>query len=151
MIDAERVTYIFTSSLSPDGKRVEGITMDFGLKIDERYREEVKGMLRQLNDNFFDDTGGGWSFLQMCVTKDGQQWGEHRNMQELCCLAIALDLGKWLMPREFWRMMPGGMPYIVFTRKEIFDEMGSSSADVLPATGEGSSRSADDRSSSTEL
>jgi hypothetical protein len=69
-------------------------------------------MLGELDEKFFGDTGGG--FLELCQTKDGHQWGEHRDMEALCVLAIAASLGQWCAPRELWSVLPGGMPYVVF-------------------------------------
>jgi len=54
----------------------------------------------------------GWSFLQMCEDKHGQQWtGEHRAMEELVVLGQAAGFVALLAPREMWPVLPGGMPY----------------------------------------
>jgi hypothetical protein len=80
----------------------------------EEVRPIVKEMLSNLPDTFMSSKGGGMSTLEMCVDKNGTQWGEHRSMEQLCCLAIALKLGKWcLEERMLWSMLPGGMPYFV--------------------------------------
>jgi hypothetical protein len=34
-------------------------------------------------------------------------------MDELVCLGLAIGRIAFLMPREMWEMLPGGMPYIV--------------------------------------
>ena len=73
----------------------------------------IKNMLNALPEKFHKTTGGGWSFLQMCMDKDGRQWGEHSSMDELLCLGIAAGMASYAMPRESWGMFPGNMPYIV--------------------------------------
>lgn len=77
----------------------------------EEKREDLVSMLKELDDKFFVGKGEGYSFLNACMTKNGRQWGEHRNIDELICLGIGLGLVKFCMPREMWKVMPGGMPY----------------------------------------
>lgn len=80
----------------------------------ESHRAEVVAILREMPETFHKGTGGGYSFLGLCEDKNGAQWGEHTNMDELCVLAIGLKLGDWCLPREMWPVLPGGMPYIGF-------------------------------------
>ena len=96
---------------------VEGIVRKWGFHPDrlEAHKEEVRNILALFPDEFMQGKGGGWSFLNLCNTKDGVQWGEHPDMEALCCLAIGLGLGKWQMPKEMWSIFPGGMPYVAFT------------------------------------
>jgi hypothetical protein len=100
---------------------VEGITNKFGLhsgRVAEK-REEVRAMLDEMPAQFHRDSGGGWSFLNLCDDKHGVQWADNQaTMQELVVLAIASGFGKMLMPREMWPIMPGGMPYIEFNTAE---------------------------------
>lgn len=57
--------------------------------------------------------GGGWSFLQACEDRDGNQWtGLHQTMDELFTLGIAIEYARFLVPRDMWAMFPGGMPYL---------------------------------------
>lgn len=100
---------------------VDGIVNRFGFNLGrlESHREEVKAFLAELPDGFQEGKGGGWSFLQACMTRDGNQWGEHRNMEQLFVLAIGLKLARWQMPREMWRSLPGGMPYVVVQTSPI--------------------------------
>lgn len=53
-------------------------------------------------------------FLLFSFTRDGEHWGEHINCQELVCLAIGTGLANYCLSREFWRLLPGGVPYVVF-------------------------------------
>lgn len=69
-------------------------------------------MLADLPDEFMQEKGGGWSFLNMCMTKDGEQWGEHPNMEELMVLGCGLGLMKLQLPRAVWSSLPGGVPYL---------------------------------------
>lgn len=104
-------------AIPPGAIIVDGITGSFGLHPDRlaAHKDEIAEILAEMNSNFFQNGGGGWSFLNLCVDKHGNQWtGEHRIMEMLCVLAIGLDLGKWMLHRSMWPAMPGGMPYIVF-------------------------------------
>lgn len=103
-----------------DAVIVEGIVNTYGFHPGrlESHRADVATMLEDLPEIFKASVGGGWSFLQMCVDKEDHQWGEHKNMEELCCLAIGLKLGEWMVPRDYWPMLPGGMPYFVYLDKE---------------------------------
>jgi hypothetical protein len=105
-------------SYDADYVRIEGIvrTFTFDKKKLEEHREQIIDLVDWLPDEFFEDKGGGWSFLNLCNDRDGVQWtGLHQDMETLCCLAIAVDKGKWLLPREVWSSLPGAMPYISFT------------------------------------
>lgn len=76
-------------------------------------RETIREMLAELPESF--DAHGpskGMSFLAACETKNGVQWGEHRSMETLFALGAACGFVKYLLPREMWRALPGGMPYL---------------------------------------
>lgn len=126
MIDSERVNEIFLDSLFKDGedttnrREVEGILNKFGFHPErlESHRTEIEEMLMQLPDEFKQSIGGGWSFLQACMDRDGNQWtGLHRRMDQLFSLGIALGKVKNQLPRELWEALPGGMPYFVVLDK----------------------------------
>jgi hypothetical protein len=96
---------------------VEGVVGNyvFNKKRLESHRDDISSMIEQLPDTFLAGVGGGWSFLNLCVDKDDNQWtGDHRAQECLCVLAIGNDLGKWLLPKELWNALPGGVPYIAF-------------------------------------
>lgn len=98
-----------------DCVKVEGILHNMGFHPGrlESHREDVRSMLEQLPNEFrIDGPGGGWTFLNACNRKDGVQWGEHHQMEMLFCLGIGLGLAKWLLPRDTWAVLPGGMPYV---------------------------------------
>ena len=122
-LNAENVEDVFMDCLFKDGEvefyepkdmiMTEGIrnSMGFNPERIEKHREDVKSMLSQLPEPFFKQIGGGWSFLNAIETRDGEQWAEHKNVEQLLTLGIGLGYASYLMPREMWKMFPGGMPY----------------------------------------
>jgi len=95
---------------------VEGIMSKFAFNPEqlEKYKNRIIELLSELPVQFRQDSGGGWSFLNACNTKDGKQWtGLHLRMEQLFMLGMAIGKAKFLMPREMWKMFPGSMPYIV--------------------------------------
>lgn len=124
-IDATKLDTVFRDclyrdeELPADGKApegtvvVQGVMYTFGFHPGrlEGHREEVKAWLMALPHTFRTSEGGGWSFLNACNDEDGVQWGQHMNMEQLFCLGVGLGLAKCQMPREMWRLLPGGMPY----------------------------------------
>lgn len=98
-----------------DALKVEMIVNDYGfhpVRVQE-HREEIVAMLDELPDEFKLSTGGGgWTFLNACNTKDGEQWtGLHKQMEALFALGIAVDYVSEVLPRALWEILPGGMPY----------------------------------------
>lgn len=79
------------------------------------HARDVRTMLTQLPDNFHQNIGGGWSFLNMCMRSDGEQWtGLHQTQEHLAVLAIGLGMGSWLPPdRKMWGSFPGSVPYFI--------------------------------------
>lgn len=100
-----------------EGVLVEGLryTLAFHPLRLQAYRAEVIEFVQAMDPAFHSGSGGGSSFLNLCMDKDGEQWGEHRECDQLLCLALACGFASYLMPREFWSAMPGGLPYIVFS------------------------------------
>jgi len=74
---------------------------------------DIIEMLNDLPDEFKKTGGGGWSFLNMCIDKNGNQWGEHSNIDELIILGNTIGKVSFQLPREMWSILPGGMPYVV--------------------------------------
>ena len=95
---------------------VEGIQNKIGFhpgRLEEK-RAKVTEWLKALPHTFRRNEGGGWSFLNACNQENGVQWtGFHRSMDQLFCLGMGLNLVECQMPREMWKMLPGGMPYYV--------------------------------------
>lgn len=128
LIDPNRVEFIFDDCLHvtteeggepTDGHPdYEGIIATYCLhpkRVDD-YKLEIAEMLENLPDPFQEDTGGGWSFLNACDDKNGEQWtGLHRTMEHLFILGMAIGRVKSILPRELWPALPGGVPYYVVT------------------------------------
>ena len=106
-------------SLPPSGCIVEGIVGGYGFHSDRlsECREKLVEMIGMLPEGFNRDSGGGWSFLNLCETKDGILWtGFQKTCGEFFCLCKGLRLADYLFPRSLWGKLPGGVPYIVFNR-----------------------------------
>jgi len=96
--------------------KAEGIITNVGFHPTrlKSHKEEIEKMLDELPDEFKKSGGGGWSFLNACNDKDGNQWtGLHETMEQLILLGIAIGKVKFQLPREMWKVLPGGMPYLV--------------------------------------
>lgn len=98
---------------------VEGLTKKvvFSVEKVKSHSDTIYALLNELPETFFDGRGGGWSFLNMAQDKNGNQWGEQINAQELMLLGIASGYMNYLLPRDVWFLLPGGVPYVV-----VFDE-----------------------------
>lgn len=76
---------------------------------------EISALLAELPVAFRagEPGGGGWTFLNACDDRHGRQWtGLHIKVEALFALGIAVGKARWLMPREMWDVLPGGMPYV---------------------------------------
>jgi hypothetical protein len=120
-LTAKNVEEVFLDCLFEEGVTpehfiaVEGIVNNFGfdpIKIDTN-KDKIKELLDQLPETFQEKSGGGWSFLNACITIENVQWGEHRNMEQLVTLGIACNQVKYCMPRSLWSALPGGVPYFM--------------------------------------
>lgn len=100
----------------PGAILVEGLVRTFGLHPGrlESHREEVKAILLEMPAVFHKGNGDGMSFLNLCNDKNENLWGQHRDMEALCCLAIGLGMGQFMLGREMWSVFPGGVPYVGF-------------------------------------
>jgi hypothetical protein len=84
----------------------------------EARKADILDMLHQLPESFrvgVNRCGEGDSFLSACMTKDGVHWGEHAHMEALFCLGIGVGAVEFPLPRELWKILPGGMPYVCVT------------------------------------
>lgn len=124
MIDPIKVRQVATACFSEDGPesiKAPGIMVDylFDKKRLEFHREEIKTWLEQLPVEFravSQGGGGGWSFLNFCMTKDEELWtGEHSTCELLLCLGEALGYITFSLPRDVWSALPGGVPYLMVT------------------------------------
>lgn len=121
MINATRVHEIFIACLFKDGEdtthhiKAEGVVHNIGFHPErlEVHREEVKTLLSDLPEPFMASKGGGWSFLNAPMDRNGNQWGEQTNAEELLLLGVGLGIVICQLPREMWSVLPGGVPYFV--------------------------------------
>lgn len=129
-LTAQNVENVFKACLFKENENIENSTIvdgittkcSFNSKHIEENKSNIENMLAQLPDEFKKQNGGGWSFLNLCNNNKGEQWtGFHFRMEQLICLGMAIKKVKYLMPREMWNMLPGGMPYLVI--EEIKEEL----------------------------
>lgn len=120
VLQVEKVRTIFldcmwkTNENMTDLVKVEGIESKvmFSKQRLGEHKEEIVNMLNELPDEFKEGSGGGWTFLNACVDKHGNQWtGQHDIMEQLFLLGLAIGKVIYLLPRELWSVLPGGMPY----------------------------------------
>lgn len=121
-LTAKAVQALVTHCLFKEGESTEnavkaqGAVMSLGFHPErlEASREAIKELLEQLPEQFHQATGGGWSFLNACMTKENDQWGEHRDIDNLLCLAFATKQARFCFEdRKMWSILPGNMPYFV--------------------------------------
>lgn len=92
---------------------IQGVMMRIGFhpgRLAEK-RDEIKALLMELPDNFHKDKGGGWSFLNACMDRHDNHWGEHVHVDGLLTLGLATNQAQFMLHRGFWSSLPGGMPY----------------------------------------
>lgn len=81
--------------------------------------DEIENILNLMPKAFHKSGGGGYTFLNLCATESGEQWGEQPTVNELVCLGLAVGMVSYPMPREMWPTLPGGVPYVTIdTNKE---------------------------------
>jgi len=107
-----------TPGQTPEGAvLVHGIVNNIGFNPERlnKNKDKILELAKAIvTDPFLKEGGGGMSFLQLCEDRNGLQWGEHRNMEQLVLLCIGLKKAVYCLPREAWVALPGGMPYIMF-------------------------------------
>lgn len=133
MISAKRVQEILfdcfysaeeiKDGIPADAIRVEGIVRNFGFSPSrlEPHRKEINEILDQLDPTVKE----GMSFIMFPMDKDGNQWGEQYNAEQLIALGIAIGRLKYCLPREMWMVCPGGVPYI----QEVKEDTNNASQD----------------------
>lgn len=119
-LTSENVEAIFKDCLAESAGKatqiISGVIIRAGFNRDKvtANRDNILSMLSYLPKEFHALKGGGWTFLNLCVDADCQQWTDlHQKCDMLICLGIAIGAVKFLLAREFWQCFPGGMPYVV--------------------------------------
>jgi len=99
---------------APEGAiKVEGLVNNFTFHPERiaQAKPQIDALLAELPDNFHRGKGGGWTFLNACLDRNGKQWtGLHQAMEQLVCLGIAAGSASWMM-RDMADVLPGGVPY----------------------------------------
>ena len=124
-LTAENVEAIFYECLCDENTKsatqpYKGVrnTASFDLAALRKRHGDIEDLLDELPEGFHEGKGGGWSFLNACMDREGNQWGEHRHMEMLFLLGLAV--GRVREPEPFASMrehLPGGMPYYVINRR----------------------------------
>jgi hypothetical protein len=121
-LTSKNVTQLFKDCLYNEGEntddhvKTEAIKMIVGFdpKRLKENKENILDLLKEFPDSFMKSGGGGMSFVNMCQDKNGIQWTDfHSTMDELVALGIASGQMSYVLPRNIWRHLPGGMPYLV--------------------------------------
>jgi hypothetical protein len=121
-LTAENVTRTFRDCLFKEGEdtsdalKLAGIVNFFGLHPARvaSHTDDIVSMLEELPDQFRQSKGGGWTFLNACNDRHGNQWtGLHSVMEQLFVLGLAIKRVEACMPRDLWDALPGGVPYYV--------------------------------------
>lgn len=120
-LTAQNVSETFMNCLFKEGENTENHIVAEGVMIKvgfhpERLKEatpKIEAMVNELPDEFKPNSGGGMLFLNACMDNKGNHWAEHSTIDQLVCLGIASGKLQYLMPREMWSVLPGGMPYLV--------------------------------------
>jgi hypothetical protein len=144
VLTSQHVETVFAACLTKDGENTsdyiiaEGIIHTVGFHRDriEEYRQEIHDMLAELPDEFKASGGGGYSFLNACLDRYGNQWtGLHQTQEQLVLLGIAIGEVAYCLPREMWSVFPGGVPYFVITQGVVTkDHQANSVRDALIAS-----------------
>lgn len=91
---------------------VQGIVNNFEFDRQMLVKEtpHIEELLSELPESFKE----GSSFMEMYTNRDGEQWtGVIQPLEELLVLGVAVGKIRFLVPREQWWSLSGGMPYIV--------------------------------------
>ncbi len=120
LIDSVSVHNLFVSCLTDDKDETAVIAEMLACKVYmskdkvEAAREQITKDLLNLHPNFIRATGGGWTFINACLDRNGDLWTNcHRDMDELVTMGVMIGKVIMLFPRNHWDSLPGGVPYFV--------------------------------------
>lgn len=118
-LTGQNVAAAFKASLFQPGQPTdtaviaEGVVMKAGfdpVRL-EAQRAAVVAMIAELQDPFFEDTGGGWSFLNLCERRDGELWGQHQDCDANDALANIQTALRSFEPKHEHKM--AGVAYLM--------------------------------------
>lgn len=96
---------------------IEGIKMK--VAFDPKKVEENKEEINLLLDNIHGKFKEGWTFLNLCLDKNGNFWtGNHITMEKLLLLGLAIGRIKYCCSKDMWDILPSKMPYIFIMERE---------------------------------
>jgi len=117
MLESGEVTEIFMKCLFKEEEDsttaiiVEGVRSKFGFHPQrlEENKPKILEMVSELDVGF----KGGWSFLNLCLDKNGRQWTDfHKVCEQLLVLGLGVGCMRYVLPREMWDVFPSSMPYV---------------------------------------
>lgn len=129
LIQSTRVTEIFMDCLlkadeiSKDNKPIVKTTVVEGINITvhlhkkrlESHKKEIESMIDNLSEVFYK----GYSFINMCLDKNEEEWTSIAKVQqELLLLALGIDKMRYCLPKEEWDVFPYGVPYVISKFKD---------------------------------
>lgn len=112
-LTASSVEELFKEALCNEGEGsvIQGVVMSARMQI-EGMEARIADLLNQLPAQFQQKLGGGWSFMCACNDSDGVMWtGDHQMIDKLVMLGLASKQVEFLLERQSWPVLPGGMPY----------------------------------------
>ena len=100
---------------------VKGVRMNIGFhpeRLEESYYT-ITELLLQCHENFMENSKAkGYTFLAFCEDKNSEQWTSlHEVCDMLITMGIAIGKVEFIMPRDIWETLPGGMPYLQIKNK----------------------------------
>jgi hypothetical protein len=121
-LTSENVEKVILESLFVSGEDVSTAVIGEGCRYKIGFHPErlkanetnIYEMLLCLPDEFMKSKGGGWSMLNACIDRNRVQWADlHDTVDRLITLGSAVGKVSFMLPREMWTALPGGMPYFV--------------------------------------
>lgn len=128
LINSSRIYEIFMDCLfreepsdSDSCIAVYGCQGKFGFNPDkiEDNQSEIHKILQNLQEEFFETKGGGYSFLNLPFDKNGDQWGEQISADRLMLLGLASGWMQYLFDQKMWTALPGRVPYVMIHENRI--------------------------------
>lgn len=96
---------------------VDGVVNKFAFNTERlnKNKEKIAELIDLLPLSAIPET-----FLALCYDKSNRLWtGDHVNVEMIMVLGIACGLIEYAYPREQWGNLPGGVPVLIKTNKDI--------------------------------
>jgi hypothetical protein len=114
--DDEQIAGLAYEEIQARSFVAEGVvhTVGFDPAKIQRARPRIDDMLDELDPKF----AQGWSFLNLCWDRHGEQWtGFHLVVEQLVQMGMAIGRVRYCLPRDMWSALPGAMPYVIVSPK----------------------------------